>query len=111
MEGRRDSTNDPNHVGHPQFGFIPNFEAHDTFLDLFTHGGLIAVLSLSWLVATALIVTNRAELDGLTTLLCGLAIFSIFHLIVRHPIFWFAVSLCLVAAANPLRAPPLRVWS
>ena len=39
-------------------------------------------MSLGWLVATALVVTHRAELDALTTLLCGLAVFSIFHLIV-----------------------------
>ena len=111
VAGRRDSTNDPKHVEHPEFGFVPNFEAHNTFLDLFIQGGLIAVLSLGWLVATALVATHRAELDGLTTLLCGLAVFSIFHLIVRHPIFWFAISLCLVAAADPRRAPTIRVRS
>jgi len=111
VAGRRDSTNDPKHVEHPEFGLVPNFEAHNTFLDLFIQGGLIAVLSLGWLVATAVVVTHRAELDGLTTLLCGLAMFSIFHLIVRHPIFWFAISLCLVAAADPRRAPTIRVRS
>jgi hypothetical protein len=110
VAGRRDSTNDPKHVEHPEFGFVPNFEAHNTLLDLFIQGGLIAVLSVGWLVATALVVTRRAELDALTTLLCGLAIFSIFHLIVRHPIFWLAISLCLVRAADPRRAltNPLR---
>ena len=111
VAGRRDSTNDPKHVEHPEFGFVPNFEAHNTFLDLFIQGGLIAVLSLGWLVATALVVTHRAELDALTTLLCGLAVFSIFHLIVRHPIFWFATSLCLVAVADPRRAPTIRARS
>jgi hypothetical protein len=111
VAGRRDSTNDPKHVEHPEFGFVPNFEAHNTALDLFIQGGLIAVLSLGWLVATAAVATHRAELDGLTTLLCGLAMFSIFHLIVRHPIFWFAISLCLVAAADPRRAPTIRVRS
>jgi hypothetical protein len=111
VAGRRDSTNDPKHVEHPEFGFVPNFEAHNTLLDLFIQGGLIAVLSLGWLMATALVVTRRAELDALTTLLCGLATFSIFHLIVRHPIFWFAISLCLVAAADPRRASTIRVRS
>lgn len=110
VAGRRDSTNDPKHVEHPEYGFVPNFEAHNTFLDLFLQGGLLAVLSLGWLVATALVVTRRAKLDALTTLLCGLAIFSIFHLIVRHPIFWFAISLCMVAA-DPRRTPTIRVRS
>jgi O-antigen ligase/polysaccharide polymerase Wzy-like membrane protein len=102
--GRRESTNEPKHVEHPAFGFIPNFEAHNTFLDLFIQSGLIGVLSLSWLMATGVVVTYQAKLDPLTTLLFGLAIFSIFHLIVRHPVFWFAISLCLVAAADRRRA-------
>jgi O-Antigen ligase len=104
VAGRRDSMNDPKHVEHPAFGFIANFEAHNTFLDIFIQGGLIAVLSLAWLVATAVVETHQAELDALTTLLCGLALFSVFHLIVRHPIFWFAISVCFVTAADRRRA-------
>jgi hypothetical protein len=108
VAGRRDSPNDPKYVVHPSFGFIPNFEAHNTLLDLFTQGGLIAVLSLAWLVAIAVVETHQTKLDALTTLLCGLAIFSIFHLIVRHPIFWFAISLCLVTAADCRSALKMR---
>jgi len=111
VAGRRESTNDPKHVEHPELGFVPNFEAHNTLLDLFIQGGLIAVLSLGWLVATALVGTHRAELDALTTMLCGLVIFSIFHLIVRHPVFWFAISLCLVAAADSRGTLTARVRS
>jgi O-antigen ligase len=111
VAGRLDPTNDPNHVAHPEFGHIPNFEAHNTFLDLFVQGGLIAVLSIGWLGATALSVTRRAGLDALTTSICGLAVFGIFHLIVRHPIVWFAISLSLVAAANPCRASKRNVES
>jgi O-antigen ligase len=111
VAGRRESQSEPKHVEHPEFGFVPNFEAHNTLLDLFIQGGLIAVLSLGWLLATAFVVTYRAELDALATLLCGLAIFSLFHLIVRHPVFWFAVSLCLVAAADPRKALMIRVRS
>jgi hypothetical protein len=76
----------------------PNFEAHDTLLDIFTQGGLLAVLSLVWLVATAFVQTSRTRLDGLTTLLCGLTIFSTFHLVIRHPLFWFMLATCLTAA-------------
>ena len=77
-----------------------NFEAHNTLLDIFTQGGLMAVLSLSWLVGAAFLLTLRARLDGLTMLLCGLTIFTIFHLFVRHPIFWLATAICLVAAES-----------
>jgi hypothetical protein len=108
VAGRRDSANDPKHVEHPEYGFVPNFEAHNTLLDLFIQGGLLAVLSLAWLVATAVIATHQAKLDALTTLLCGLAIFSIFHLIARHPIFWFEISLCLITAADQRGALTVR---
>ncbi|WP_084029881.1 O-antigen ligase family protein [Bradyrhizobium sp. LMTR 3] len=111
VAGRLDPTNEPKHVEHPEFGDIPNFEAHNTFLDLFVQGGLIAVLSIVWLGAAALSVTRRAGLDALTTSIFGLAVFGIFHLIVRHPIVWFAISLSLVAAANSRRASKRRVES
>jgi hypothetical protein len=42
-------------------------------------------------------------------LLCGLTIFSIFHLIVRHPAFWFAIAICL-AAAESRKASLARQW-
>ena len=111
VAGRHNSTNDPKDVPRPEYGIVPNFEAHNTFLDLFIQGGLIALLSFGWLIATAIAVTRRAQLDGLTTLLCGLAVFSVFHLIVRHPIFWFAIAVCLVAAASARKAPMAQVGS
>jgi len=88
----------------------PNFEAHDTLLDIFTQGGLLAVLSLVWLVATAFLQTSRTRLDGLTTLLCGLTIFSTFHLVIRHPLFWFTIATCL-AAAESRKLSLQRRWS
>jgi hypothetical protein len=39
---------------------------------------------------------------GLPTLLCGLCIYAIATLIIRHPIFWFAIALCLVARRQPV---------
>ena len=78
----------------------PNFEAHNTPLDLFTQGGLAAVASFGLLVAGGMRRTYRASLAGLTVLLGGLVMFSMFHLIVRHPIFWFVIALCLVAGSE-----------
>lgn len=72
-------------------------EAHNTLLELFTQGGLIAVLSSIWLMAMAVLAAYKARQAALVTLLCGLGMFSIFHTIIRHPICWFAVALCLVA--------------
>lgn len=96
---------------HPALNAMPNFEAHNTLLDLFTQGGLIAVSGLVWLMGTTLLTTYKARQAGLTTLLCGLGIFGFTGLIVRPPMFWFAIALCLVAA--PVAQPPVaaRNWS
>jgi hypothetical protein len=69
-------------------------------LDLFVQGGVIAILSFIWLAATALGITYRANFAALTALLIGVAVFSNFHLIVRYPLFWFAIVLCLVAGTG-----------
>ena len=79
------------------------FEAHNTVLDLFTQGGFIAVLSFVWLIATTFRVARGAGLIALTTLVCALATFSMFHLIVRQPIFWFSIALCLAAGEGVSR--------
>ena len=102
---------DPKDIEHPEINGTPNFEAHDTLLDLFTQCGLIGVLSVVWLAGISLLGTLRAKLDGLTTMLCGVAVFSIFHLIVRHPIFWFIMSLSLVAADAARRRSVVSVGS
>jgi hypothetical protein len=107
LEGRQDPSNEPKNVAHPEVNGTPNFEAHNTLLDIFTQGGLLAVFTLVWLFAAAFLFTSRARLDGLTTLLCGLIIFSIFHLIIRYPIVWFAIAICLVAAQGR-QAPLVR---
>jgi O-Antigen ligase len=76
------------------------FEAHNTPLDLFTQGGLFAVLALAWIYASTLLATIKAKLPSLAALMCGFAVFSMFHFIVRHPIFWFGIVLCLLEAAS-----------
>jgi hypothetical protein len=98
----------PTHIQHPEANTTPNFEAHNTTLDLFTQGGLLAALSFLWLAATTLFNTYMARLAGLTTLLCGLLLFGVFALIIRHPIFWFAIALCLVAGDKTSRAAVVR---
>jgi hypothetical protein len=90
----------------PQLNNTPNFEAHNTIL------GLIATAIPGWLAASAVLAIHIGfKLDPLTTLLCGLALYSIFHRIVRHPIVWFAIALCPTAATNARRAFPIRVGS
>ncbi|TIT02324.1 polymerase [Mesorhizobium sp.] len=78
--------------------FLPEpFEAHNTILDLYTQGGLIAILALFWIVGSAAMSAWRAKLDALFALVVATAIYGVPHLIIRHPIVWFGLTLCLVA--------------
>ncbi|WP_043235047.1 O-antigen ligase [Bosea sp. LC85] len=90
----------------PKQSHLPNFEAHNTLLDLFTQSGLIGLLSVAGLGAVVLAGTWNARLDGLTILMIGLAVFSSFHFIVRHPIVWFAIAMCLVAGSTARQSSP-----
>jgi O-antigen ligase len=89
----------PKYVETPQANGTANFEAHNTPVDLFTQGGLIAVLSFIWILTTAFFNTYKARLAGLTTLLCGVTVFGFANLIIRQPLFWFTIALCLVSSA------------
>jgi hypothetical protein len=108
---RLDMAKLPKNIEHPMPSGVPNYEAHNTLLDLFTQGGLIAVMSILWLTGTALHVAYKARLAGLVTLLCSLCIFGTFHLVVRQPIFWFAIALCLLARPAPAGPSAARHWS
>lgn len=90
-------------AGHPPVNGTPDFEAHNTLLDLFTQGGVIADVSLLWLTVRALLRTWTAQMAGLTALLVGLMLFAMTNLIVREPIFWFGIAFCLVAGEGGQR--------
>jgi len=92
-----DTDPQPYNLEHPDQLPVPNFEAHNSFLDLLTQGGVIAVLCFVWIVGVSGRIAYKARLAGLTTLICGLVIFCMTGLIVRHPLVWFAITLCLVA--------------
>ncbi|MBO0756508.1 MAG: O-antigen ligase family protein [Bradyrhizobiaceae bacterium] len=96
----------PKYVDTPEMNGMPNFEAHNTLVDLFIQGGLLAILSFLWIAATALLNTYKARLAGLTTMLCGVGAFGLANLIVRQPLFWFTIALCLVAGTGTPSAPP-----
>jgi hypothetical protein len=87
----------------PEQGAAANYEAHDTPLDLLTQGGLILVISFFWLLSVALRGVYRARYAGLTAMLCGLTLFGLTGLIIRHPLVWFAIALCLVFGDQPAR--------
>jgi len=83
-------------------------EAHNTILDLFTQGGVLASIAFIWITWLAFASAYKIKYLGLMLLVLSLFIFSNFHLISRHPIFWFAIALCLVAADTETRKSPRR---
>jgi O-Antigen ligase len=97
VAGRVSEEDQPENVAHPIQNGTANFEAHNTLLDVFTQGGMLAVGSLLWLLIRAIKCAFRAQAAALATLLTGVATFMMTGNIARQPIFWFAVVLCLTA--------------
>jgi O-antigen ligase len=112
VAGRDGMSSQLTNIEHPTQNGTANFEAHNTVLDLFTQGGLLAVASFVGLLLGALVQAWRARSVGLIALVTGVAIFIITGNIVRQPIFWFAIVLCLTArtVASPSRMPAQSVW-
>jgi O-antigen ligase len=103
----RRETAEPKYIEHPQVNGTPNFEAHNTFLDLFTQGGLIGTLSFIWLIAMAFQSAYRKNLDALAVVVWSIIALSIFHLIIRQPLFWFAIAFALAAGTESCAPSPL----
>jgi O-Antigen ligase len=91
----------PANMSHPTQNGTANYEAHNTILDVFTQGGMLAVASFVWLLLRATQYVYRARSAELMALLAGAAIFMMTGNIVRQPIFWFAIVLCLTVPASP----------
>lgn len=108
LEARASTKAQPENLEHPHQSIAPNFEAHNSFLDLLTQGGAIAVLSFAWILLVSIGMVYRARQAGLTALICGLSIFCMTGLIIRHPIFWFAIALCLVSRDGTGRVVTMR---
>ncbi|MGM0585900.1 MAG: O-antigen ligase family protein [Pseudomonadota bacterium] len=85
------------------------FEAHNTSLDLFTQGGVVATAAFLWLCASAFIAAWRDGRPALAALTLSLAMFSMFHFVVRHPLFWIGIALCLLETQRRARARPAEV--
>jgi hypothetical protein len=101
LAGRRDDSG-PTNIQHPKAGLAPNFEAHNTVLELFVQGGLAADIAFLSIVALGACRSWKAGLDGTVTLLLSILIFGSFHVVFRHPMVWFAICVALVGRASPL---------
>ncbi|WP_191057627.1 O-antigen ligase family protein [Geminicoccus harenae] len=88
-----------------------NFEAHNTMLDLLTQGGLLAVASVLCLLTLSMLSAFQGRAYALVALLCGLGLFASFHLIVRQPMFWFAIAAASVAGRPAMASHASRPGS
>ena len=100
VAGRVSTDLQPANLEHPIQNGTANFEAHNTLFDVFTQGGLLAGASVVWLLLRAVNSVYRARSAGLASLLAGVTIFMMTGNIVRQPIFWFAIVICLTAVVT-----------
>jgi O-Antigen ligase len=102
VASRRDG-GEPINLKHPKPGLAANFEAHNTVLELFVQGGLMAVVGFVWMVGLGACRSWKAGFDGMVALLFAMIAFGSFHVVFRHPMVWFAI--CLAITERPLLQP------
>lgn len=88
---------EPINVQHPTPGMAPNFESHNSVLELLLQGGLLAVAAFGAVMAAAVRGLWRSHSWTLLAATFGMMLFGSFHVITRHPAVWFTVSLGLAA--------------
>ena len=79
-------------------------ESHNTYIELFSQGGLLIVLAFAGLLMCALRGALRSRSAALPGMLCVLVVFGIFHVMLRHPIVWLALCLCVGARSSFVRS-------
>jgi O-antigen ligase len=90
----------PAELREPRWDWLPDFEAHNTFVDIFLQGGLLAVAGLLWLLVAAARESWKADLSCLAALVVAMSGFALTHFIIRHPIVWFVVALVLATGTS-----------
>ncbi|MCW2285387.1 O-antigen ligase [Rhodoblastus acidophilus] len=107
LQGRR-AGDLPKNMITPELGLAANFEAHNTVLELFVQGGLLAAGGFLCIVGLAIVRAFRAGFDALAAGLIAINAFGSFHVIFRHPFFWLlmvgalsARSACATSRAKP----------
>ncbi len=100
LEARWGVPYEPINVQHPTPGMAPNFESHNSVLELLLQGGLLAVTAFGAVVTMTL---RRLWLSQSWTLLAatiGMLLFGSFHVVTRHPAVWFTLALGLAAGES-----------
>lgn len=93
----------------PVPGIAANFESHNTYLELFLQGGFLLVGGYLGFLSLMVGASMRRGYASLAGLVVGVAVYGIFHVMLRNPIVWFAFALALTAlASSPRAAEPRR---
>lgn len=106
LEAHENVPDRPVNLSFPKGGGPPNYEVHNTFLELFQQTGLVGAVAFVTLLALAFARAVRARMFALAALLVGVMLFGSFHVVLRHPLVWFIVAACLGCDA---RAPAARL--
>lgn len=80
-------------------------EAHNTLVDWATQSGLLGLSILLSYLGWIFYMVARSGSRSLTGMLLGLALFSIFHLTLRQPLFWLLPLLAVELAKAKQRLP------
>jgi O-antigen ligase len=80
-------------------------EAHSTPIDWAMSSGVLGMMLLATLFYKAASQSYRSGVASLQALFCALFVFSAVHYVLRHPLFWMYLSVCMThkAAPNALR--------
>jgi O-antigen ligase len=97
IEGRTGAIDQASNLSSPEIMEAPNFEAHNTLLEIFAQAGLIGAAAFATIVMLAFINAIAARKLFLAALLAGLMVFGSFHVVLRHPIVWLIIAMCLAA--------------
>lgn len=89
-------------------GIAANFESHNTYLELLLQGGFVLVLAYGGLLTVAVASGIRSGCASLAAIVAGIAVYGIFHVMLRNPIVWFAFALVLASLASARPARPTR---
>jgi O-antigen ligase len=92
------------HSGH--LGPFSDGEAHNTFLDWGASTGLLGVALYVALLAWVLTQAYRARTPTLLCAAISIAAFSMFHYVLRHPVFWFYLIYVAAESQARMAAPP-----
>lgn len=76
-------------------GPLQGAEAHNTYIDWATKTGVVGLALLLYLNLSVLYLLFRAKKVFFASCLVGIFTFSVFHLVIRQPGYWFVLSYCL----------------